>query len=270
MRDLINELVEDRQVLENAPLKAVLCQARFPKRLRFDEQSIGSVQEALSDDFPLVTEDQVVEFKIAAAPNPKTALVPAKSKQPIFRFQDPSMVWRVTVAQASVSLETKAYKGFRDLLERWVVVAEAVRSGLRLSHSERLGVRYVNQVEAPREKFDYLRSMLQSELMSFARLRSSRTRQVQRCLTQATFQQPEGFSCNLRYGIAPVAGSQSKLSLLLDIDCFDVSTNPFVIADQLKRMVEFNKAAREFFDDCFTEVAHSSFSQSLSPDEEGI
>ena len=67
-------------------------------------------------------------------------------KSPNWRFFDKSYYWRVSLTTKFVALETRAYTGRADLIQRVVKIAKALSDTVRPDLIDRLGVRYVDRV----------------------------------------------------------------------------------------------------------------------------
>jgi uncharacterized protein (TIGR04255 family) len=263
VRDLIDELIVDRPLLQNAPLTAVLCQVQYPRQLALGADEVRPVQKQLARRYPLVAEERALELTVEAGPSPKGFFAPAGSEQTIFRFRDTQEEWTVTVGPEALSLETSAYIGMRDMLERWFEVAEVTADSLGLTARTRLGLRYINEVPAPGLGRDALDGWAREELISLIGAHGERTADLLRLLSQAVFRQPDGSLCNLRHGFAPSAQNPQQTVFLLDLDFFVEEANEFDLEDQLRSLAKFNEGARDLFSWAFSEDAYESFGPEL-------
>jgi uncharacterized protein (TIGR04255 family) len=267
VRELIDDLIVDRPRLQNAPLTAVLCQVQYPRQLALGAEEVRPVQKALAARYPLVSEERAVELTVEAGPSPKGFFAPAGAEQTIFRFRDTAEDWTVTIGPEALSLETSAYVGMRDMLERWLEVAEAASDSLTLTTKTRLGLRYINEIEAPGFSRDALEGWAREELVSIIGSHEARTGDLQRFLSQAVFRQPDGSLCNLRHGLAPNAQDPEQAVFLLDLDFFVEETSDFDLEDQVRSLVKFNEGARDLFCWAFSEKAYESFGPELDTTE---
>lgn len=236
VRELIDDVVPERPRLENAPLKAVICQARFPRQLSLGDDEVRPIQRALNHRYPVFDEEQAIEV----------------AHRRIFRFRDAGSGWIATIGPEAISLETTEYVGMKDLLIRWSELATATAEAFELTAQTRLGLRYVNELDCPAPHREDLSGWVRRELLMPLGAQP-RAEHLLRFISQAQFRQPDGSSCNMRHGIAPSETDQDRAVFLLDLDCFRGEAVEFDPVAQIRNLARLNESAYEYFNWAFSE-----------------
>lgn len=131
----------DHVPLKNAPLVKVLAQVRFPDvTVTPDPQFVSGFQQAIRRRYPTVRQEATPHFVfgpggVQVTPNP------------VWRFIDPSNVWRVSLTPTFLTLETEKYGSGHDFAERFRTLLQDLGETISPSHVNRIGIRYVDQVE---------------------------------------------------------------------------------------------------------------------------
>lgn len=270
VRELIDDVVVDRPRLENAPLKAVICQVRFPRQLDLSDSEMRPIQRALGKRYPVLEKETAAELTIEAAPSPKAFFAPGP-QQTIYRFRDTAGEWTATVGPEAISLETTAYLGMRDLLIRWVELVSLAKETLGLGAQSRLGLRYVNEVPCPGLSRPQLDGWVREELVALVGAHQSRTSDLIRLVSQAQFRQPEGAVCNFRHGLASDPEDAAGAVFLLDLDYFREEIRDFDLEGQIRMLASFNEGACEMFAWTFPQSTRDDFGPEIpvAPSTEG-
>jgi uncharacterized protein (TIGR04255 family) len=247
VRDLIDDVVVDRPRLQNAPLKAVICQVRFPRQLELAAAELRPIQRGLAERYPVLEEEVAAELTIEASPSPQAFFAPAR-QQTIYRFRDLAQEWTATIGPEAISLETTSYAGLRDLLTRWAELVSLAQEALTLRAQSRLGLRYVNELPCPGTTRPQLEGWVREELIALIGAHPRRTNDLARLVSQAQFHQPEGAMCNIRHGFAPDPEDAGRTLFLLDLDYFREEVAEFELDHQIRMLASFNEGARELFE----------------------
>ncbi len=258
VRDLIDDVVVDRPRLCNTPLKAVICQVRFPRQLDLTAAELRPVQRGLADRYPVLEEEVAAELTIEAGASPQAFFSPAR-EQTIYRFRDVSQEWTATVGSEGISLETTAYLGMRDLLVRWAEFVSLAQDALSLRAQSRLGLRYVNEVPCPGLTRRHLDGWVREELIALIGAHPTRTNDLVRLVSQAQFRQPGGAICNFRHGLAVDPQDAARTLFLLDLDYFEDEIGEFDVERQIRALASFNEGARELFEWTFPDPTREAF-----------
>jgi uncharacterized protein (TIGR04255 family) len=133
-------------LLPRAPLVRVLAQLRFPTVTALEDPTfVAPIQEALKRSYPILKPSRgqgvFVESLALAAPTVKPFTE--------WHFSDAEDSWGVTLTPDFVSLQTTAYRSHADFLERLAGLLEVVAQGVKPTHVDRLGVRYINRLVGP-------------------------------------------------------------------------------------------------------------------------
>lgn len=235
VRELIDDVVPERPRLENAPLKAVVCQARFPRQLSLGDDEVRPIQRALGHRYPMAAEERS-----------------GGAGRRILRFGDTDGGWIATISPEAISLETTAYVGMKDLLIRWSELASAAAEAFELTVQTRLGLRYINELECPGSRREDLSGWVRNELLVPLAARPEAD-DLLRFVSQAQFRQPDGSSCNMRHGIAPRESEEGGMVFLLDLDCFVGEAAEFDPVGQIRSLARLNESAYGIFNWAFAD-----------------
>lgn len=144
------DLEEDQPRLrfQRNPLKSVVWQMQFPPLLLVNDPAfVARFQSAIRSEYPLA-EHRGRQFSVSLGDQGATA-----SADPApWHFRDSPGAWTVALHQDFLALETNDYVRFEDFrarLERLLAVAEET---LELTHTQRLGLRYVDHISPPGAK----------------------------------------------------------------------------------------------------------------------
>src|SRR5512146_1640313 len=245
VRELIDDVVPERPRLENAPLKAVVCQARFARQLSLGDDKIRPIRRALGHRYSLVADAVLVSGRRSA-----------------LRFSDADGGWVATVGPEAISLETTEYVGMRDLLVRWLELVCAAVEVFELTALTRLGLRYINELDWPQTHGEDLSGWVREELLS-PFVSQPDTEGLQRFVSKAQFRRPDGSSCSMRHGIAPNEDDPDGMVFLRDLDCFRWDAVELDPADQIRSLAKLNKSAYGFFEWAFANRVRERFGPAL-------
>ena len=140
--------------LERAPLKLVVSQVRYPRKLAAVDLEVGlAVQRALGGPDTWRLEEAQSQLVLSLAVSQVQGGAPAATPletQPGWQLRTEDNVWTITILPQSVALETTRYEGWIDFSYRLRLLLDTVQSAVHPSAEERLGLRYVNRIEEPR------------------------------------------------------------------------------------------------------------------------
>jgi uncharacterized protein (TIGR04255 family) len=226
--------------LKNAPLVLVVCQLRFPQIIAFGDDLVRPIQVALGGDYPDVEIEDLQQVEFSPAGIKVTG-----THQRIFRFRTHDKDWTVTVGRDSLALETTNYDDFADFIKRWANIAEAAVKALKLEHQERLGLRYVNQLEAPEgASRDALSRLVRPELLGIVGCHAT-TERLTKSWQELRFQLDEG-ACAVQHGYAQRADTE-EWTYTLDFDSYDEAGRPIDLDGQVRTLERFNHRTYELF-----------------------
>lgn len=242
MRDVLDSYVVEQPVLERPPLKFVVCQMRFPQILGLAGDDVRPIQRGIAGEFPNVEVDEAE----AMAPTVE-GLTPTGKRRATYRFESSDELWAVVLTPTSLALETFAYEGFRGFVERWRRVISIVAEELGIESQERLGLRYVNELECPREPTPAdLRALVREELVGIVGGHDPRTMRLVRSLQEARFAQDDGVLA-IRHGFVHWTEDESH-GYALDFDYYSDDAHRFDLDAQLRQLATFNHGIYELFE----------------------
>jgi uncharacterized protein (TIGR04255 family) len=231
------DFVKRQPVLENPPLQLVLAQMRFPHQIGLAEADVKPIQRALADIYPIPELGKVAEFSLGPAGASATGEL-----ESVFQFRSEKKDWTVTVTRSSISLETSAYLDFTDFIKRWYAAVSVVVEALGISRQERIGLRYVDELECPpRPSRSDLAEIVRDELIGIVGAHE-RTQHLVGSMQEMRFEQSQGV-CTLRHGLI----RRDRAVYVLDFDFYDETPRDLDLEQQVKLLAEFNHSAYELF-----------------------
>ena len=221
-----------RVVFDQPPLVLTICQVRFSPILSITKPAyVGSFQEALRNDYPLLT--NVVHLQ----PDERQGVEIDADDEAIaqsWRFSDRHRTWTVTLAVDAITLESRRYLHFDDFVDRLRRLLEALTAHVRPTVGLRLGLRYINEIRTRQgTPQDAIRADLLGPLAvaPFGAL-------AQHAMQQLLLRFGGGQSLHLRHGylpqgttVEPLPGEPTRTGpfYLLDIDTFHAFEPPEIL-----------------------------------------
>jgi uncharacterized protein (TIGR04255 family) len=232
------EFVKQQPVLENSPLKLVICQLRFPRLIGLGESDLRPVQRGLARGYPVVEVGRMAEFGVGPQ-----GIGPTGEVEQLFHFRDETRAWTVTVTPASMSLETTAYADFTDFVSRWHAIAVLVTENLGIERQDRIGLRYVDELDCPPDPTpEDIARVVRPEFVG-AIGAHPRTRRLVSSMQELRFAQDRGV-CTLRHGLVRRDGDATYV---LDYDFYDDQPQALDLDGQVRLLADFNHGAYELF-----------------------
>jgi len=134
----------DRIVFRKSPLRLVIGQVRFPLLFRFNERPfLAPFQEALAAEYPRVGQEQQIAVKFSAR-----GVEPGGEM--LWRFGDRDGSWSVVLSEGALTLESRKYTSIDEFVSRFQRVLQAAETHLGVTERTRLGLRFINELRAPR------------------------------------------------------------------------------------------------------------------------
>jgi uncharacterized protein (TIGR04255 family) len=233
------EFVKRQPVLENSPLKIVICQMRYPRQIGIGESDLRPVQRALANDYPTARVGQAAELVVTPS-----GVVPAGDPEPVFQFVSADGGWTVTVGHDSLSLEATTYVDFTDFVTRWYAVVTIVTEAFDLARQERIGLRYLNELPCriPLTASE-LRQLVRPELVGVLGAHP-RAHKLVSSSNEMRFAQDRGV-CTLRHGL--IQRPDGDAVYLLDMDFYDDVPVPVDLDQQIRLLADFAHGAFDVF-----------------------
>jgi uncharacterized protein (TIGR04255 family) len=233
------DFVKRQPVLENSPLKIVICQMRYPRQIGVGEADVRPVQRALAHEYPTARVGRAAELIVTPA-----GVAPAGEPDPVFQFLSVDENWTVTVGRESLSLETTAYIDFTDFVKRWYTIMSAVTEAFDLTRQDRIGLRYLNEMPSPTPLVAAdLTRIVRPELVGPLGA-TQRTEQLISSSNELRFAQDRGV-CTMRHGL--VQRPDNSSAYLLDMDFYDDVGTELDIEQQIRLLADFSHGAFEVF-----------------------
>lgn len=232
--------------LAASPLAGVLVQISFPEILSIaDKFFVGRFQEQIRKDYPY----SELEHNLSVSAPSDTLMM---DKVPNWRFFDKNYFWRVSLTTKFVTIETRAYSGRTDLIERVIRIALALSDSVTPNIVTRIGVRYVDRIYG--EPLSRITNLVRPEILGIYSPNSFK--RIERTLNEV-FAKTETASLVSRWGYMPSDQSHNidlmppinAPSWFLDTDVFNnydtsVEFNSF---DFKSTLTDFTSRAYSFF-----------------------
>lgn len=249
--------------LQAAPLVLVLCEIRFAPVLTI-ESKVPAIQDKLRmNGFPGFEQREEHTFEI----NPSVAPKLTSQIRWIFRSLDSETA--ITLTASSLTLQVEAYTRFEDFLDALRPLVETVADAISPAYHERIGMRYVNAVEAAGDR---VTELFRENVLSF----SPEELGVDSLLTtqQVVGKTPAGH-INVRMSqledtpllppdllslVAPeMARPRAGIHAILDIDGVDLTRGEFDVAQIEERLWNIHDYTERAFWKSTTEKAHKEW-----------
>lgn len=133
--------------LTDPPLITALAQVQFPSVASLArEEFIGPFQERIRGQYPFLERDEQTVGIELTSEGIRAQTGPA----PVWRFRDRQHepIWTISLAPSFVALDTADYPSHADFLQRLRVVLEALQGTVGPAACTRIGLRYVDRLEA--------------------------------------------------------------------------------------------------------------------------
>lgn len=236
----------------NNPLKVVVAQIKFPAMFGLTEPAaLAAFQAALGHRYPSA---------LPRIPNVTVTVGPAGAAETVtdagpVRLASENGMWLISIGNDAIALETQAYEswvGFRARLEELVA---AIPDALRPHHVERLGLRFVDQIQAPdvATPSDW-REYIVPSLIGDADSLVFDDRLIQG-LQQLSFRLDDS-TVNLRHGyVQNPAAADFPSTYVIDTDLFTETEQAFDWAAILERVNRYHDWAWNLFRRSITPAA---------------
>lgn len=250
--------------LPSAPLAAVVAQVRFPPILAIGQpDALGAMarfQECLRSTYPHLAEHHThhIDMTETSHADVRRSLVWRLSDN-----GDQSPIWRVSLAQDFVALETREYNSRTDFLARLKTVIDAVATCFHPVNATRLGLRYVDRLSGTAET--KISDMVRPEVLGIIAGTKNTLRHLQSSLVHtmmhAHFLAPDDDMVLARWGILPPNTTHDPnlidpigiKSWILDMDMSTTREHPFVASTLVNTATSFAKCLYWLFREMVTD-----------------
>jgi uncharacterized protein (TIGR04255 family) len=237
-------------LLRAAPLQTMVCELRFPNRLGVQNDAVR-LQQSLLADYPSV---ETQGGLVVAQGN-----LPTPTQRFVFASVDGSHA--VLLTASTLALECRSgYEGWKFFCDRWTRVLEAAANSFGdLAWQQRIGLRYVNQLDA--KASDGLTAMKgrinPSLLHPLEDDESGLFNSIDTSFQELRVAQKFGV-CTVRHGFQ-VAEGDDKAAYILDFDYYDDTMVELDKGSQIELLNNFNLGVWNIFRWCLTEQQYVEF-----------
>lgn len=214
-----------RQEFENNHLDTVIVELRYPTYLSLETESPTELSKQWRSRFPIYT----------IAYNTNINPTGTSSTTPSHQFSDRRKRWTISLTPHNISLSTKDYKNFEELLDLVLFVSDTALPYLETDFFTRIGLRYVNKIHVENSS-ESLKRAVNSELASLSI--SGVLGSVRNLRTEVQGKIENRGEYVFKYGIANDSqASTSKISknaIILDFDYMDEDVSNSELKDLLQ------------------------------------
>lgn len=229
-----------RRQLANPPIELIIAQVRFPTIAElFATDGFVRFAQEVRGEFPNASPESQVTLEI----NPDR--VSERSRVPVWRFEDLSGDWNLTLTPDFLALETHEYRTFSDFCERFVHTCTKLSTNYSIQSRTRLGLRYVNRY-ADDKQTDLPEQWLSLVRQSVFAMRDIGPKLAQSAHIAHKFVIKEDLELMFRSVLRSDPNSNSTGNeFVLDLDCYDPSNGS--IEDIGIRMADLKEVAHNAF-----------------------
>jgi len=238
--------------LKKPPLSEVICQVRFPPILRIGSESPVNFQDVIRKRFPGLEVERQVLVHLGISPSVDNPI--AENAPKVYRFKSADEKSSVALASDFFALSTNSYSHWRNFVDDFHFVEQAVRKEFQPSLATRVGLRFINRLTQKNtgcKTFSELLDLLRGELTCL--IRSEAWRDPSELLTQIVLPD-QSAKLILRFGFGR---EQDEPFFLLDFDYFEDFHNEFT--DIAQRIEHYHDQIYQAFRWCIKDGALDRF-----------
>lgn len=237
----------------NPPIVEAVCEFRLGPDTRWDLTVPGLFYERVKHDFPHREQRAVQEVELIQEPQGLQQRIRTTERVLLFAQNRRMLIQlgpRLLVINALKPYPT--WQGFKPYLEKaWEKLREAVEVG----GLERIGLRYINQIELPEETVEM------EDYFEFYLFVGSRLPQhMSSFIAGAEFPYAEGRD-RCRVQLTSASGGGEKSAVILDIDYFLARPRAIAPADAMEWIENAHSAVEEMFEGCITDRLRQHFGE---------
>lgn len=232
-----------RVIYASNPLADVICQVRFPRILRIDNELPADFQDAIRGQFPHFAE---ATFEVQGLPAGLAASLPSQAKSRTFESED--QAWKVTLTSEFIALSTSRYECWEKFAETLAGPLQALFDIYQPTCASRVGLRYVDIIQRSRlglEQVAWSRLLRPWVFGEFLNLADEAD--VLGAARDLLLQLDGGAHLRLRHGLAR-NGPDGEVVYRIDTDLF-IEDDPSyrTSADVLEALQQFNGLSGRLF-----------------------
>ena len=230
----------ERRKLANPPIELIIAQVRFPTIAElFANDGFVRFANDVREEYPNASPESHVSLQVT----PES--VSERSRIPVWRFEDLSADWTLTLTPAFLAIETRGYRTFSDFCERFASACSKLATSYNIQTRTRLGLRYVDRYA------DDKQTDLPQHWLSLVRPSVFAMRDIDPTLAQSAnvahnFVINENLQLMFRGKLrSDPNNNESGNEFVLDLDCYDPSN--VSIEDIGNRMADLKEVAHNAF-----------------------
>jgi uncharacterized protein (TIGR04255 family) len=193
--------------LDDAPLAKVLVQVRFPSlTVLRDDSVVSDFASLLGKEYPLLQEQRGINLLVTP-----TGVTQQQSNQRLWSLRSRDELWKLTVSENFLSLDTVKYPTRHEFISRFEHAAQRFLELTEPPYFERLGIRYINRIDDEALISGPLMTMIRKEMLGALAIQRPPAVQIRHSVSDSLFIEDE-YSIQMRCGVLP-----ARAALDLDI-----------------------------------------------------
>jgi uncharacterized protein (TIGR04255 family) len=257
-----------RFTYEKNPLVEVICQLRFPRILKIDNEDPYNFQEAIRSEYPQLYSKREIPISTLladASPEALGAGAGLIESSKSHEFLDAKNEWKLVLASNFLSLSTLKYTTWEDFRKRLSAALDVLIRLYSPPHLSRIGLRYQDLIVKSEMGLSEAKwqELIQPSILGVLAIADVPDSDISEMdLTESS----SSFGCtldilnakiNVRSGLGLRAGS-SEPGFLIDSDCY--TDSPVEVSNVLPTLNQFNAESRNFFNWAIKPKLHAALS----------
>ena len=147
-------------------IKEVIIQIKSPIAFDFKDKLPEKLEEEIINSFPIPEPRDVVGKEYQITEKEEILKTEKKFKEWIFFDKDKSK--HLIIGENSLTISYKKYDSFEILKNDWIPVVNEIFNSIKNLKINRIGLRYINEIELPEERSDWKNLVDEKLLQNFS------------------------------------------------------------------------------------------------------
>jgi uncharacterized protein (TIGR04255 family) len=240
---------------KNPPIVEAVCEYRLTQDTPWDLTIPGLFYERVKDDFSQREQRLVREDELTIEPQGLQHQI--RTTERILLFAPDRKMLIQLGPRLLVINALKPYPGWEGFKPRIIKAWEALQQVVEVRGLERIGLRYINQIELPTQEVNL------EEYFEFYPFVGKRLPQQMVFFILGAEFPYVGDRDRCRVQLTPAAAKESKIAAILDIDYFLARPRAIEMSEVLDWIEEAHSRVEEIFEGCITDKLREMFEEVL-------
>jgi uncharacterized protein (TIGR04255 family) len=240
---------------KNPPIVEAVCEYRLTQDTPWDLTIPGLFYERVKDDFSQREQRLVQEAELTREPQGLQHQI--RTTERILLFAPDRKMLIQLGPRLLVINALKPYPGWEGFKPRIIKAWEALQQVVEVRGLERIGLRYINQIELPTQEVNL------EEYFEFYPFVGKRLPQQMVFFILGAEFPYVGDRDRCRVQLTPAAAKESKIAAILDIDYFLARPRAIEMSEVLDWIEEAHSRVEEIFEGCITDKLREMFEEVL-------